>query len=1283
METAGVGLGATVGHTLLEEKDNEDPMVDVHEISKPDTLPSSDPEEVEHEADPVTEPEELPENDDSWHLPTTDETLNEPESLESKDEVHGVTHSEPLTDPPTEPISEEEEVTRDPPAEEVGNDAAAVEPDIEVNKEMTLPEETGNSYYLFEANSLVEAEDIKDEVPAFADDTESPIHEAHTDEIPPAVGDAMETHEPVEHAETPEHTERDVVDETQDEPTTEVPAIATHEETEEDRTTLHASDASTQPTEETNLLEETPIEPVSEVPAIETQQETKEELQGSVDERADEPMAEETDDKPLEGSSVDEQQTEEPREPDLVEETPEPPATVEHENVEESHTEETTHPEDPPTEEGHEPDVIHEPPNESTSEVPAIPEQENPEDGVNHIVLDPAPHQTEHSKESEELAALSAVPAIESIADDHSAPPSEETTPGEIEEIDHSGPTVDPVSEQPAETNTEPVPESAETVEKRSMEDSPATEGVDEPEKSTAVEESVVPTEVGLPPSELQVETPVDDANEQPVATTEEISKDHIEEHEQVDPASEAPVEETPIEEPDENLAVEIPEPVTIADEEVQMDEEPAEEDSEHPDEEDVEESPHDSIPTAAEVFGVTAIAVGGVAVAEHEHVHVPVGESLHPEPSEPVVEDTTAEHVDAPVDGPIDAPLPEPAETGENVDEVVVAAEDLDSGIDEPVELPHTDSTESKEIVEDAVADDVDAPTEEPLEAVEPTKSKEAVGDTVDDHLLVPVDESLETSDVEPAETDEIAEHAVAETEHVDAPTDETVEAPEPAESTEIVADATEEPHVVTVDEPLEISQPDPVETKDTAADAISEHPDAPSEEHLQAFEQGEELDSKLSDHGFEQPVEESKEEPVEDFTEVFHNTHEQAKKKKQEEVDSLREPDIDEVGSHIHEPVETAIEAPLGVVDEEHIDEPNSTSVMEHVDEPIEEPVHDHDTEIALAGAALAGTSAIGGLVLAHHHLDQQDHPPPYELRPPKEAQISERNENPADEKVIEPDIHVTEWVESPADNEEGLGTASEPAIHDPTDAHEDQQVEESIVEDVPSVPEDEIVDALDEHENIPVQDQSSPVQHSEIAAESAVNVPPIEESEEFMHDIADEHNVDEQHEPLEDLEQIPLAPVASKIEHPSVPLEESVPPPDEMQEESAKEPQEGPLEHSLEQQEEDREIPEEHHSMEETAVTIDNVDSPQINLDEVPLDSEETQAVDDEPHQQLTEETPVVEGAATPLVEDVEPQITEPTYEAQEPTVEVQPTIVEDEAKENASVEQAESAQVLVVY
>jgi hypothetical protein len=150
METAGVGLGGTVAHTLFEEKESHNPVVEVHEISKPDSFApseSSNAEEIAHETDPVTEPEELPETDHSSQLPTTEETPNEAEILESKEEVHQGIDPEPLTEPPTEPISENNATTGPgdvAPAGDVENDDAAVEPGNEGSKEMTLPEETGN-----------------------------------------------------------------------------------------------------------------------------------------------------------------------------------------------------------------------------------------------------------------------------------------------------------------------------------------------------------------------------------------------------------------------------------------------------------------------------------------------------------------------------------------------------------------------------------------------------------------------------------------------------------------------------------------------------------------------------------------------------------------------------------------------------------------------------------------------------------------------------------------------------------------------------------------------------------------------------------------------------------------------------------------------------------------------------------------------------------------------------------------------------------------------------------
>jgi hypothetical protein len=677
------------------------------------------------------------------------------------------------------------------------------------------------------------------EVPAVADNIESPIHEAHIDEISPAVEDVAETQEPADPAETLEDTEPGIVDETPDELAPEIPVITTHEETEVDSTAFDTPDTSTQPTEEAVPVEETPIEAKSEVSAIENHEETEEDPQELVDENADEPMAEveETKDKPLESSPVEVQTTEEPQEPDLAE----VPVPVEHENVEESHIHDVTHPEDLPAEETQESDLLDEPQNESTSEIPAIADQEIPVGEYHHDVPDPAPQPMEVSKEPEELAAFSTVPVIDSIAHDPSPPPSEETTPGDIEEIEHSAPTVDSASEQPVETNVEPVPELAPVVEERSVEGSSAIEGVNSPEPPAT--DSAVPTEVDHPPNELP-ENPIDDVSEQPITAADEVSsKDHFEEEkEHVNPASEALVAEMKIEEPEEKLGVDdaVPEPVTAETEEIQGDEgtEQAKEDTKYPVEEHVEESPHDSIPVAAEVAGIAGIAVAGTAeIAEQEHDHVSVDETLHPEPAEPIVEDDAVEHANAPVDEPVKERFQEQRDW-----------------------LDEDERNETLEWIGDLGGE---------------------TGGNVED-VVAPAEEPLQPSHSEPTETDQITNDAVVETEHVDAPTDAKIlDAPEPAESMEVVGDATEEHQVVPVDESLGISDPEPSETQHTAVDAIGA---APSAEHLQtihleASEQGEELDRKsigASDHDVEQPVEVKKEESVEDFSKVFPNVYE-----------------------------------------------------------------------------------------------------------------------------------------------------------------------------------------------------------------------------------------------------------------------------------------------------------------------------------------------------------------------------------------------------------------------
>jgi hypothetical protein len=674
------------------------------------------------------------------------------------------------------------------------------------------------------------------EVPAVADNIESRIHEAHIDEIPPAIEDVGETQEPADPAETLQHTEPDIVDKTPDEPAPEIPVIATHDETEVDTTTFPTPDTSTQPTEEAVPVEETPIEAQSEAPAIENRDETEKDSQELVEENADGPMAdvEETEDEPLESSPVEVQSTGEPQEPHLAG----VPAPVEHENVEETHIHDVTHLEDLPAEEMQQSDLLDEPQNESMTEIPAIADQEIPEDEYHHDVPDPAPQPTEVSKEPEELAALSAVPVMESIADDPSPPPSEETTPGDIEGIEHSAPTVDSASEQQVETNVEPVPEFAPVVEERSVEGSSAIEGVDKPEQPTETETSPVRTEVDHPPNELP-ENPIDDASEQPITAAEELSskRSFEEEHEHVDPANEALVVETTIEEPGETLGLDdaVPEPVTAENEEIQADEEtePAKEDTKYPVQEHVEEAPHDSIPVVAEVVGIAGIAVAGTTeIAEHEHDHVSVDETLHPEPAEPILENDAVEHADAPVDEPVEERFQEQRDwlAEDERNETLKWSRDMDC--------------ETGENVEDVVA---------------------------------PAEEPVQTSHAEPTETDQITNDAVVETEHVDAPTDAKIpETPEPVESKEVVGDATEEHQVVPVDESLGLSDP---ETKETAVDTIGDGRSAELLQtiHLEASEQGEELDRKFigaSDHEVEQQVE-VKGESVEDFSKVFPNVY------------------------------------------------------------------------------------------------------------------------------------------------------------------------------------------------------------------------------------------------------------------------------------------------------------------------------------------------------------------------------------------------------------------------
>ena len=254
---------------------------------------------------------------------------------------------------------------------------------------------------------------------------------------------------------------------------------------------------------------------------------------------------------------------------------------------------------------------------------------------------------------------------------------------------------------------------------------------------------------------------------------------------------------------------------------------------------------------------------------------------------------------------------------------------------------------------------------------------------------------------------------------------------------------------------------------------------------------------------------------------------------------MEQVQEPLDEPAHEHEHKSVEPSLEPGAVAISDQSTNDPEGQVVLEDpVDDPHVEslpaPPSEHletETGIALAGAAVAGTSAI---VLADHYVDQQDHPPPYELHPANEGQITEANDKTIEEEVVEPVSQVKEPVETLAND---VGPPSEPASHDLTEAHEHQQVQESIVEVVPPVLEDdhhEKVDDVDEHEHISVQDQSSLEQHSEITGESAVDAPPVEETGEFVHEILDEPDVEESPEPLGDLEEIPLARGPSDIEH-----------------------------------------------------------------------------------------------------------------------------------------------------
>lgn len=142
METAGIGVGGTAVHTLLDE--TEEQHTETQE-SAPDDLPSSDQAEVEHDSDPVNDFEELPEPTET-PLPTVEDTLDEYE-IQEPEEEHEVHEADHPNAPLTEALPDDEE-TRNEHVEEISHGVVMQETDTEVNKEIPSPEEIGNIYLI-------------------------------------------------------------------------------------------------------------------------------------------------------------------------------------------------------------------------------------------------------------------------------------------------------------------------------------------------------------------------------------------------------------------------------------------------------------------------------------------------------------------------------------------------------------------------------------------------------------------------------------------------------------------------------------------------------------------------------------------------------------------------------------------------------------------------------------------------------------------------------------------------------------------------------------------------------------------------------------------------------------------------------------------------------------------------------------------------------------------------------------------------------------------------------
>ena len=286
-------------------------------------------------------------------------------------------------------------------------------------------------------------------------------------------------------------------------------------------------------------------------------------------------------------------------------------------------------------------------------------------------------------------------------------------------------------------------------------------------------------------------------------------------------------------------------------------------------------------------------------------------------------------------------------------------------------------------------------------------------------------------------------------------------------------------------------------------------------------------------------------------------------------------------------------------------------------------------------------------------------------------------------------------------------------------PVGSAEEDQIPDEPTEQMAEPKTGEDVEVEYDHDTSLEEPASSMQNPEENMSDTAVDAAPIPEVEESMHEMAAEYQIDEHYEPLEDIGEIPLAGVA--MENELEPSDESSPLAEEVQEESTREIDEIPVKQG------EHEVSGDHHPATETLSNIDMVEPRGISGDDIALDSEENQEMYEKLQQPSAEDLPVAE--PIPPVENVEPQVSEATHDIEKAAVEVpfaadespekdeylgehaqpmpgdtldddllvqdsemdneahpilrssivEPTVVDDEAKENAPVEQADSDQV----